>query len=212
MATEDLTTWLEADPNGRLTVISSKVTAASYQAADTGTRVSIDIGTNQINALDIDFTVYWSSVSGDAPGPAVFSVVADLNDYYTSAGADDINIVLYKRTVSPSYLLSMRRGTGDWGADEDSYGMSLFTAYYCTLSRSAGSSTINLYIYSNSARTVLVDTLSISLASASTKYRYFAICNSSGASDSDSFGYYVETVDLNGYAPVVVGGAAPIMW
>jgi antitoxin component YwqK of YwqJK toxin-antitoxin module len=79
--------------------------------------------------------------------------------------------------------------------------VSVGTTYYCTVTRSDGSSTITLRIYADAARTSLLSTQSITTYSSTTKWRFIYAMR--GMLDSDdivtSLTYYVENLKIVSY-------------
>lgn len=157
MATKDLTLYTETDPNNKLTVTADTVTGANLQHNDTAGVVK-DYGADYFNALDTDFTIRRNPSLVNAAGTAWLA--ADLAHWDLAAATDLIVI-----TDATLYLM---RGVFE---SYDSVGLTVSTTYYLTLSRAAGGGTVTLYVYNDSARTDLKDTLTAT-GFGTTKWRW----------------------------------------
>ena len=186
----DFTTYTEVDGTGKLTVTATKITSDG-SATGTDNFVYIDKTTDALDRLDVDSTIRIESTSSDnaVGGMAISNTVGSYDDFAST----DIS-VLIKRTAGPVYKIHLVRG--NFTAD-DSYTGSADTPYYCTLKRFAGNDTVTLEIYSDSARTTLLDTLSVSGYS-TTKYRYvYGFVGEGNGAGAEDFDGYVENLSLN---------------
>lgn len=161
---EDLTTYTEVDSGSEITVTTSKAQAIGLRR-DSVSHVSYDFGASYFGNYDIDFEVKIDSGLGQ--GTCVLFAVSNTdgthqdnitaNDgilFFAYINNNNLNFTLkdYNTDLSDVYT--------DGGASSD--------ILYCTAERLATTSTVK--IYSDSGRTSLVDTLTIS--SVSTAFRY----------------------------------------
>jgi hypothetical protein len=203
MTTEDFTTYTEVDPNGKLTVAAAKATGVDADR-DEDVYLYKDFGANYFDALNINFEIFIASTSGAYAlcGMAVANVVGTAS----SMGATDVGLFALK--VSAAYYdLRFYRYT----VASDVFVCSADTIYYCTLKRSAGSDTITCEIYSDAARTTLLDTLSLAGYGTATKWRYlygFVNWHDHAATATD-FDGYVQNLDVlvsgSGRYPLIGG-------
>lgn len=195
---EDLSTYSEVDPNSHISATSSRMTGTNINRNETA-YAYYDKGADYFDALDIDFDIKATNLdSNDILG--VFGISNTLN--HTGAfGKSDIRIAYYKPS-SGSTGLYLTANTSD------NMTISLDTIYYCTLERSAGSANVSLKVYSDAARTTLLDTLAVTLETASTKHRYIFGISSQYTNNNYAASGYVENVVIN-----AVGGQSviPIM-
>lgn len=195
MAVENLTGYTEVDSSSTVTVTSTKAEAANLTAFNYGL-VYKDFGADYFNALDIDFEMYMSSSSGTNNT----SIGVNLSNTGTPNATSiqqltspDASAFLYR--YNSTYQVWLFRGSG---TAFDNGAVSVNTLYYCTLSRTAASDTVTVYVYSNAARSTLVDTLSVSGYGTSTKWRYFYAFSNRKFDESNAQAYgYVQNVDLN---------------
>lgn len=196
MAIVDFTTYTESDPGADLTVTSSKIDGSnvdSYQSAI----VYKDYGADYFNAIDFDYELYIGSGSGtnnSSGGLAVINSASPSTENSATLSTTDIYQFIYK--YNSSYRMYLFRGTG---TAFDSYDLlSSNTLYYLTLTRTADSDTVNCYIYSNSGRTTLVDTLTVAGYGTSTKWQYvYGFMNRYILEANANFTGYVQNLDLN---------------
>jgi len=186
--------YTEVDVNNKLTVTTPKALAADADA-DEDVYLYKDMGVAYFNLLDIDFEIYCASTSetNARAGIAISNTVSTIKGFATT----DISAI-FQRDASEGSIKLLR---GDTVAN-DSYTASDDTIYYCTLKRAEGSDTVRLKIYSDSARTTLVDTLSVSGFSTTT-YRYiYGFVNYNTTTANRNFDGYVQnlnTKEVSGY-------------
>lgn len=171
---EDFTTYTEKDDNNRATKTTTRITVASMPSTE-----DVYIYKDKtVGFYDGDFTFVATVnlTAADADGRQYVWMVANLVD--DAKGIDD---------ASGDYLACFLYGAGssvyniyleecDGGAIyQDSYVISLNTPYYLKITRdeTIGTyGTLYCYIYSDAARTALLDTLSITLRSSKKDFRY----------------------------------------
>lgn len=188
---EDLSTYTEVDPNSHISATSARMTGAGINRNETA-YAYYDKGAGYFDALDIDFDVFTSNLDAND----IIGVLGITNtlDHIGGLGKSDIRVVFYGSGINKT--LNLNANTGD------TINISLNTAYYCTLERAAGNATVNLKVYSDSGRTTLLDTLTVSLETASTKHRYILGIISQNTSSNYAASGYVENIVINS---IVVG-------
>lgn len=161
---EDLTTYTKVDPSGRLSNIGTTVTFADLRRSETA-HLYKDYGIDHFNALNIEFETKITSANNSSAVLVlcVTNVVGNMGSFAST----DISTEIY-RTASGIGIVLVR---GNHVAASDYYYISSNTTYYMRLERTAGSDTVVLKIYSDSNRTNLLATRSVS-GFGSTKYRY----------------------------------------
>jgi len=127
--------------------------------------------------------------SGTTGRAAVWALSNDLDDVKNWDDDDDQAVsVTLVGAASPTLVLTNHES----GASDTSTGLTTQTKYYCTVERTADT-TVECRIYSDSARTTLVDTLSVAIASGRT-WRYLLGCNSYNDSSADAISFDVENL------------------
>lgn len=187
---EDFITYTEFDANNKLTVTATTATGVNV---DTNEDVYLyyDYGANNFDGLNIDFEIFISSQSlnNSNGGVAVSNVIDDFSGF----AATDLS-VLGQRQAGP-YAIVLQRG---FGAAADSFVAAADTSYYCTIYRAAGNDNAFVRIYTDPARTVLVDTLTVNgFGAAKWQYAYGFVNFNSGVGGEDWDGY-VRNLDLTG--------------
>ena len=197
---EDFTTYTETDPGADVTVTSSRITIASGTDNDTY-NVFKDKGAGYFDALDIDFAMrVTTGVTTDAiVGIAIINTATPTTENMAGTlTSSDISANMYWYNGTNIFL-----SRGNFAGITDSVaGLSIDTTYYCTLVRTAGSDTVTLEIYSDSGRTSLVDTLSVS-GFGTTTWQYVYGLMTAEFNESNVLNGYVENMTIN-----VVAGAA----
>lgn len=186
---EDFTTYTEVDAGGKLTVISSKITAANLLRNE-DSYVYKDYTAGFFNALDIDFEVFISSVSDAGQGIAVMGLTVSIVNDTTAWGTSDIGVLFLAETT-------IRLIRGNQVAFDSSITLTVNTLYYCTLARTASSDTVTCTIYSDAGRTSVVDTLSISGYGTGTTYRYLYGLASFNTVEAVRFDGYIQNMIRN---------------
>lgn len=182
--TEDLTTYTEVDPNGRISKTASRVTL-SYLTCVEDAYLYKDFGASYFDKIDLKFDGMISSTSGySGECIAGFSNLVDDANGWSSY---HIKVCFYRNSSSGTYWVYILTAT-----DYQAYQISANTTYYLTLTRDAGSNSATLKIYSDSARTTLLQSLSVTGVGATSKFRYFfpAVSANTGESTSYFYGYY----------------------
>jgi len=195
LSKQDFTTYTEVDVPGKLTVTASKALAADADG-DESIYLYKDMAAAYFNLLDIDFEIYMASTSetNARGGMAVSNTVSTTQGF----AATDISVLFQKNAATTQLFLF--RGNGV--ANDSTLLASANTIYYCTLKRAAGNTIVRLKIYSDSARSTLVDTLSVSGFSTTT-YRYiYGFVNDNttvGGKNWDGYVQNLNTKEVSGY-------------
>ncbi|MCH7662563.1 MAG: hypothetical protein IH859_01670 [Chloroflexi bacterium] len=191
MAIEDFTTYTEVDTSSRLTVTASKITGVNVDR-DITAYVYDDKGVDNFNGLNIEFEIQVESASQAASwgGCGLTVSVVDSNVNWLNTDV----FVRLRETSGSVFTLSLLRGDFD---AEDNFTAASGTTYYCILLRTAGSDTITLEIYSDSSRTTLLDTLSVSGYGTGTKYRYlYGFANHDNGTSARDWDGFVQNMEV----------------
>jgi len=185
-ATEDFTTYTEQDEGADLTVTSTRVTGTSMETNGDKFYVQKDFGASHFTDFSHLLTVTQTADSTDS----LWGVWAMGN---VSGDLEDLNV--NGTGLQLFYLDNDQLGIYDISTDsyDESTGLSNSTVYYLTISRSG--TTFTCQIYSNSGRTTLVDTISIT--SVSTAFRYLkVVAGLDIAGVGKTASGYVENLDV----------------
>lgn len=205
MATEVFTGYTEVDPNSKITITAPKIAVAALATADTA-YVYKDKGVDHFSG---DFE-HLLEVYGVAANDDVAKLWALANDIGASAALIAASKNFLFLDVQPQdnsqvKLFLVENYSGGYYYDYKT-GLSPSTPYYLKIKRdeSVGTyGTLYCYIYSDSDRTSLVDTLEIALH-AKLDFRYIYGLMGKGAA-GDAFTGYVQNLDLQEAAPPAVG-------
>jgi hypothetical protein len=199
MATEDLTTWTEYDPNGLITVAAGAITATSL-TCDSPCYVRKDGGAGHFGDFSHELTLSITPVDG-WPHHGIYwcGAATPVVEGYDSA---DIVLVASDYYVAGDTLYLYTNGNTDRCST-----LTLFvTTYYLTVSR-AGTTT-SCAIYSDSGRTTLVDTISVTGGVGA--QRYVALAYGNGTAGHNTRGTVViSNVDLKEASGA---GVVPLGW
>lgn len=195
MALEDYTTYTEVDPNSKIGVTSNTITA---------------------NGIETNFDAYVYDDKGAAFFDEDYSQELDFQKTGGSSGNQFVyiwglaNVVAGGRALLTSYqahqiiifgsnpvvrLLECRGGSF---VSDDSIALSLNTRYWLTMIRDesiGANGQLQCFIYSDSGRTVLVDTVSVLLASKQ-DFRYVYAINSDNHGSASSWSGDIQNLDL----------------
>lgn len=165
----DFTSYTETDPNGRITVTADEIAFAGLTRNEDA-HVYKDFGVAYFSGdFNIDFEFRRTALN---TGIAVIcGLTNDVDDFRAliTGGKDYQGVHL-------SEAGDVAMGELDGGTPYfDGYAVSNGTTYYCTFVRdeSIGSyGRLYLYIYSDAARTTLLDTLQVDLHTSKKDFRY----------------------------------------
>jgi hypothetical protein len=201
---EDFTTYTEEDPNNRITVETSKVTFTNLTRAEAA-YVYKDKGVDHFNGdFEHLLTVNSISSSGEYPFTSFWGLSNDIGAYnvLAEAGKSWIIIDIYHNPVNPR--IEIRESDGGTVYYEITSYYSPNTPYYLKIKRdeSVGTyGTLYCYIYSDAARTTLIDTLEMALHTSKKDYRYIYAVQSMGLAGDPYMSGYSENLDLGEEEP-----------
>ncbi len=208
MAIEDLSTYTEVDPNGDLTITSSKCDI-STMASNIDVYLRADKGAGHFGDFEHLVTAEFTSAGSTWP----------LNIFWALTSSTGVVSLTDMATVDEG-LRAYNKWTGsaiehvlvdDTNGNYDIWaGASFATPYYMTIERT--STTMTCKIYSDSSRTTLLDTLSLTCGTQS--YRYiFATMGHGATNGGRSYTGYVEDLDLQeaGSVVAVEGSLAAVL-
>jgi len=179
--TEDLESYYtEYDPDGKI-VVSRRAITITDLTNDNKAYVYRDMG---VDFFDGDFTHHFEATVTAAVSSAKWSVwamantIADIREIDNASG-DAYNIQFYEAGGNPvwEFVDMTAGGRSKTASAEITYGVT----YYFTVVRdeSVGTyGTIYVYIYTDADRTVLFDTLTVTLKISKKNYRYIYAMNS----------------------------------
>ena len=189
MALEDFRTYTEVDDDGDITVTQTKCDVSTMRR-DAVSYVYKDMGVGHFGEFEHKFTIHIGTA--DIFGVCGFWGLS--NGAYTEQDKRDDNeglmFKLYERAVGVESL-----ELNEWPAfSSDLYDGDANTTYYITIERAG--LVLTAKIYSDAARTLLLDTLTV--ACVATAYRYIQTISSreSAANAGASGTGYVENLDL----------------
>lgn len=207
MATEDLTTYTEVDPNSDLTVTASKI-QVDTMGSNYDVYLRADKGVDHFGDFEHLVTAEFTSNNG---------TTYCLNGYWGLTSSAGIVSLVDMNTANEG-LLAYEIWTGsvielvlkDYTNDNVDIwtGASFATPYYMTIERF--STTLTCKIYSDSSRTTLVDTLSITCST--DLYRYiFATMGHGETTSGRAYSGYVDNLDLQEVVLVEAPAANPFI-
>lgn len=196
MSFGDLTTYIEVDPEDKLTVISDRITASGLER-DQDAYVYKDKGVDFYDGdFSFEFYTFMDSSSDSLSNFYPFIVANQINNLRQLFLSDN-TLSVDIQSVSSTMRVQLRQLAFGSTVRQDSAFLSFDTEYWHTVERIGG--TLTDKIYSDQARTVLVDTLSINPTSI-VKYRYEYPANAL------NIGGLIEK--FNGYMGIELGIAA----
>ena len=193
----------QADPNTRLTIISNKVTWIGFTRNEIAYFCS-DRGLDHF-AGDFEFLFTLNITdrgSGDNGLVNFLTLANDLGTFIPlmNASKSMFSIASYA-TTNPLVLMEIDGGVYYQDAGQP---LTPGTTYYLKLKRVEADGTygtLYLYLYSDSARTDLLDTLSIALHSSKKDFRYLYAVQGFNDGNSNYQNGYIENLDLQEAPP-----------
>lgn len=171
MTLEDFTTYAKVDPNTHISESANHVDFDCYCNEDA--RLYKDYGVDHFGDFEHKIDVNLVSTSGSYPRLQCYALTNDLDDLQGLTTAAKTFLVIF-RYKSPSYNRLTLREVYEGDIYEDIYpDCALNTWYYLTITKTGTALTCK--IYSDSDRTDLLDTLSLTLH-ADHKFRYLHVC------------------------------------
>lgn len=192
MAIEDFTTYTEVDTSSTITITSTKIDVAAIPESDDDFVYS----DKTADHFDGDFThqveVYLNSTTANGIHASIWALSNSI-----TAVSTDIGTGISCRAYDEGEL---RLTASHSGAQDVVTGLSLNTLYYLEIERDEAVGTYGtLYvrIYSDSDRTILVDTATQALQTALYDYRYvYGFMNYGNEAGSYTWTGYSQNLDL----------------
>jgi len=200
MAVEDFSTYTELDGNSRITVTESRVTVAALSGAEDAW-VYKDMTAGY---FDGDFTHLLTvcMTAGTTDGRVRFWALTNTVDdiaAIVAASGSTLDISFSKEAATQSLVLN-EYDSGS--AHSSSYNISLNTVYYLKIVRDEAASpqgTLYCYVYSDSGRSTLLDTLAVTLTTSKKDFRYLFVALTSNTGHAGrTISGYCENLDLIG--------------
>jgi len=200
LATEDYTTYTEYDPNGVLTVTSSEITAEDMDR-DIDAYVYLDKGVGHFGDFEHKLTVMGK---GTSQAYAVGHMWILSNDIDDGNNANGLHLLMNEgSSYGKDWKIILGEGTGFCSDNRDDYADDCNDTYrYLTIKRAG--TTLTCKIYSDEARTNLLDTLSLTVATTTYQYIY-AIASHNSGSSACNFDGMVKDLDLQETTPPATG-------
>jgi hypothetical protein len=208
---EDFTTYTEHDEAYRLTVTSSKITAASWNSWLEYGWVNKDFGAAY---FDGDFThqfeAEWTGYTGDDTLIGCWMLSNDDGDVYDLISADKSFVWIYGRQTDTNVItihVEVIEG-GDSVSADTSINLSFNTLYYITVTRDHDGGTNEKGLYTVTIRTTshsgdVVDTITAEADAEQNSFRYVygIVSYDFGSGVSRTISGYVQNLNLNEGAP-----------
>jgi hypothetical protein len=182
----DLTTFVEVDPGGDITVTAPKVHFSGQIRNDTDAYVYSDFGTGYFTDFSFDFECKIDNVSGNN-GLVLFAGISNtIGSRYDMEVADDG--IVFGALANYGTLTFFLGDYAENNQDNYYYGGYRSNLIYCTFTRLGTIASVK--IYADSGRTALIDTVSITCETNPKQYLYaFASADDTGSPDSEMGGF-----------------------
>ena len=193
---ENLTLYTEEDTTGVISETATRVTGVNV-LGNTDTYLYKLYPVDYFDALDVDFEVY---TEDEAVKPYTVGAVGFSDALNDSTGWAATEPWCGGQSRGSSVVwVRLIRGNN---AASDTYIGASATPYYCTLTRVAGADGITALIYSDTARTDLLDTLVLAgLGTDKYKYAYGFVADNQADANRQWNGY-IQNIDLNIASPI----------
>lgn len=207
MGIQNFTLWVETDPNGRLTQTRTRSTFTNLQGSEDAW-LTDDRGANFFSGnFTHDFTFRITGFTDVSYGAQVISLtkVEDEGRAIFDAAGDALWVQAWRTGGGAFTLFLTEINAGVETADSFVYALN--TTYYCRWNRDetiGANGTLILEIYSDAAKTVLVDTLSVTL-NAKHDFRYIMCPQSYNIANGNNLSGWIENVNLNPLARPISG-------
>ncbi|MDP2728989.1 MAG: hypothetical protein Q8O55_00675 [Dehalococcoidales bacterium] len=200
MPNENFLTYIESDPNSRLTVTADRVTFTALPRNEGAPIIYKDMGVAYFNAdYEIRFTI---NISSQDTGNVLPVLV--LTNYLGSMGGliADLDDAIFVLVENPSGAdprrIDIAEVVNGSVTTSDHFAQTFGTTYYCKLVRDESVGTYGwmyLYFYSDGARTNLVATVSLALNSKE-DFRYIWAVGNYNTGSTQAISGYIEKVLL----------------
>ena len=188
---EDVTTYTKKDDNNHLTVTATEILAVGVQGNE-DVWVYKDFGANYFNELNINFEIQ-ANANIWYMSPTLLGLENQIGGM-NGRSSTDLTVLMGGDGGYPERAIHLMRGNY---LVEQSWTGSIGVPYYLTLTRIAGNDMANLKIYSDSGRTILLSTLSVSGYGTTTKWRYLYGFQTPNNGDSSLRWYgYSKNIEL----------------
>ena len=192
---EDLTTYTEKDTYSQVAVTAARA-EMSLVSHKYPTYLYKNFGLNHFDKIDLRFSGRIGSSSYDHAEYYIGITNSIAED--ASGWSDGIQIFFYRNGTTRAIGFYVE-------SDYDAYVISTNTDYYLTLTRAAGGDSATLKIYSDSARTNLLATLTGSGLGTQKFDCFYPAANYYTGVDNGQFSGYFENFVLD--PPAIAGGA-----
>ncbi len=195
-ATENFTTYTEEDPNTHITVTASRVTVTGLLRSEDAWVVKDKTAGHFDGDFEHLITVYIDAGGGDGGQNTVWGLANLVDDYFgiDASNGDMLSVWMYSVANPTIRMEEMVAGTR-YTVDQ---AVSLDTLYYLKIVRdeTVGTyGTIYSYIYSDAARTNLLQTLTLTLHEKE-DFRYIYAAQTGNSAQAFSITGYCENLDL----------------
>lgn len=184
MTVENYNDYTEVDPDGlgrttghvQWNADGNHLDHVAWQQSEDESRLYDDKGANHFGDFEHKVDIYWvlTSPSGNYFCTGIqwmLSNTVDDTGYHNDNNIDYLAVAFRQTSTGQNRLYAMARDGATINVDY--YACSLTTWYYLVIERST--STLTCKIYSDSSRTTLLDTLSVTCPT--TQFRYIYACN-----------------------------------
>ena len=177
--------WTENDVPGVITVMANRATAAAFTRGD-NSYFYRDMGAGHFAGnLDHDLTVFYSSTSANLGRWGVWGLSNVTNYEYGTGGSQNQGLfVALLTTAGGNFYIDI--GQNNYAVSDRSIPLNKDQEYFLTIKRTGTLFSCN--IYSNAARTILVDTISCAVSMVAYRYIYAAFPEG-GSTGSPAYGY-----------------------
>jgi hypothetical protein len=196
--------YTESDPDNRITRYTAYVTYSAWCAVY-DSYIYRDFGADYFDNIDIYFRLKVNDATGGNTAQVAHLAFKNAVSCIKSGGGLALGVRSYRVAYGAVQIqLCTFNGLTVNASDASPY-VTLGSYYYCRLVRSSSSTTATLYLYTDSARTNLWDTLQITHSDVSTKYRYLYLV----AFILTGYGYGVSGETGNVTLPTQISGQLP---
>lgn len=194
MATEDLTTYTEVDPDGDLSATSSTLTVSTNNNRIATTYFYKDAGASHFTDFDIDFE-FNVTVSQDVAFGTLCSVANTLGD---TKAVDTASTGIYIATEEAGATndVFLVDSLGDF-VFSTGISISRSTTYYVTFTRVGTTATLNIFTDSGRSSHVSGSPVTLTVATTALRYVYLYSSYDDDAGGSDDFSCTIANLDLN---------------
>lgn len=192
---------------GYLSISASRVTAVAIEPLSSSLLYQ-DYGKDCFDGFVINFDIKFTSATSastdwDDGYMCLFSLAnrhSSFNPYYFSTLTDPCVIFEAHWASPPGSPSQVRITLCKESTSGSSYIISIGTIYYCTISRTAGSGTVTLRIYSDAARTTLLSTLTETGFSTTKKWRFIYAMRGTDSTGEWDATYFLENLEVITYS------------